>query len=187
MSNRMTKQHQKNIIDSFFKLLTEKSFEDIFVIDIANNAHLSRRTFYRIFQNKDDIIDTYVQSLLKEYTDWILKISPQTYDEVIEDFFSYWPTHSQNLQILVKAGLGYKILDNANSIFPKVFTRFHKINDHVAWHLDVSNQTHVEYLSRISVGIFWNTFCYWLEKPDSIALNDLANLVKQDLKQLSNY
>lgn len=187
MNNRMTKQHQKNIIDAFFVLLSQKKFEQIYVVDITNQAHISRRTFYRIFKNKEDIIDTYVQKILWQYTDWILEQSPQTYDGIIDDFFSYWPTRSQKLQILVKAGLGYKILNNANLIFPKVFIRFHQTNTNVVWHVDVSNQINVEYLSRIAVGIFWNTYCHWLEDPNSISIKDLTALIKIDLKKLGNY
>lgn len=61
------------------------------------------------------MINQYVISLLKKYTDWILQVNPQTYKEVIDDFFTYWPAHSAKLALLVKAGLSYKILDNAKN------------------------------------------------------------------------
>ncbi|WP_201738255.1 MULTISPECIES: TetR/AcrR family transcriptional regulator [Lactobacillus] len=187
MSNRMTKQHQKNIINSFFDLLSKKKISEIHIIDIANNAHLSRRTFYRIFKNKDDIMDTYLQNLLLDYATWIRELSPKTYDQVIEDFFIYWPPRSEKLQILVKAGLGYKLLDNANQIFPDIFKEFHLTNKNVEWHMDVNNEIKVTYLARISVGIFWNTFTLWLENPEGISIEDLTQLIKHDIKQLGNY
>ncbi|WP_423241490.1 TetR/AcrR family transcriptional regulator [Ligilactobacillus salivarius] len=59
------------------------------MIDISNQAHISRRTFYRNFKSKDDVINQYVISLLRKYTDWILQVNPQTYKEVIDDFFTY--------------------------------------------------------------------------------------------------
>lgn len=89
------------------KLLTVKPYQEIFVIDISNQAHISRRTFYRNFKSKDDVINQYVISLLRKYTDWILQVNPQTYKEVIDDFFTYWPAHSAKLALLVKAGLSY--------------------------------------------------------------------------------
>lgn len=58
------------------KLLTVKPYQEIFVIDISNQAHISRRTFYRNFKSKDDVINQYVISLLKKYTDWILQVNP---------------------------------------------------------------------------------------------------------------
>lgn len=58
------------------KLLTVKQYQEIFVIDISNQAHIFRRTFYRNFKSKDDVINQYVISLLKKYTDWILQVNP---------------------------------------------------------------------------------------------------------------
>ena len=40
-------------------------------------------------------------------------------------------------------------------------------------------------MTRIAVGIFWNTFCLWLAQPTSITIQNLAILVKHDLKQLA--
>ncbi|EEU29791.1 hypothetical protein HMPREF0501_01256 [Limosilactobacillus coleohominis 101-4-CHN] len=45
----------------------------------------------------------------------------------------------------------------------------------------------VEYMTRIAVGIFWNTFRLWLAHPTSITIQNLAILVKHDLKRLRNY
>ena len=163
------------------------SYLSSFQTDPSNQAHISRRTFYRNFKSKDDVINQYVISLLKKYTDWILQVNPQTYKEVIDDFFTYWPAHSAKLALLVKAGLSYKILDNANQTMPVFFRRFHLRHPSVAWHVDVTNDTKVEYMTRIAVGIFWNTFCLWLAQPSSITIQNLAILVKHDLKQLGNY
>lgn len=169
------------------KLLTVKPYQEIFVIDISNQAHIFRRTFYRNFKSKDDVINQYVISLLRKYTDWILQVNPQTYKEVIDDFFTYWPAHSAKLALLVKAGLSYKILDNANQTTPVFFRRFHLRHPSVAWHVNVTNDTKVEYMTRIAVGIFWNTFCLWLAQPTSITIQNLAILVKHDSKQLGNH
>ena len=57
----------------------------------------------------------------------------------------------------------------------------------VAWHVNVTNDTKVEYMTRIAVGIFWNTFCLWLAQPTSITIQNLAILVKYDSKQLGNH
>ena len=187
MINRMTQQHQKNITNSFFELLSFKPINEISIVNITNKAHISRRTFYRIFKNKDDVIDTYIQELLKEYAAWILELGPQTYDQIIDNFFDYWPKHSEKLKILVNADLSYKLLDNANQIFPSIFINFHQTNQNVSWHLDVTNKIEVAYLSRISVGIFWNTFTLWLKNPNSISLDKLTHIIKRDLHQIGNY
>lgn len=42
-------------------------------------------------------------------------------------------------------------------------------------------------MTRIAVGILWNTFCLWLAQPTSITIQNLAILVKHDLKRLGNY
>lgn len=154
------------------------------MIDISNQAHISRRTFYRNF--KDDVINQYVISLLRKYTDWILQVNPQTYKEVIDDFFTYWPAHSAKLALLVKADLSYKILDNANQTTPVFFRRFHLRHPSVAWHVNVTNDTKVEYMTRIAVGIS-GILLLMVSPADVDHHQNLAILVKYDSKQLGNH
>ena len=59
------KQTKDWIADSLLELLNHKSYHDITIGQVAANAHIGRRTFYRYFKTKDDIV-TYISSKLMD-------------------------------------------------------------------------------------------------------------------------
>ncbi|PTO34196.1 TetR/AcrR family transcriptional regulator [Enterococcus mundtii] len=65
MSNHDVK---KIIENAFLRLLQERSYEQITVSTIVENAFVSRTTFYNYFKNKDDVLlsvlDDFYQNLI---------------------------------------------------------------------------------------------------------------------------
>ncbi len=53
--------------DSFFSLLNEKSAEKISISEIVNLAGLSRMSFYRYYQTKDDIVRQYIEDTFQDF------------------------------------------------------------------------------------------------------------------------
>ena len=53
---RQKEQSREWIADAFFRLLEKKPYEAITVSEIARKADLSRRTVYRAFADKRDIL-----------------------------------------------------------------------------------------------------------------------------------
>ena len=51
--------------DSYFALLNEKSSERISVSEVVKLAGLSRMSFYRYYQTKDDILRQYINDTLR--------------------------------------------------------------------------------------------------------------------------
>lgn len=47
---------RKNILDVTIKLLSNKTFDEISVVEICNEANISKRTFYNHYKDKFDII-----------------------------------------------------------------------------------------------------------------------------------
>ncbi len=60
----MVSRTQKDIVESFKHLITKKHFEDITIQMIADEAGVSRATFYRYFRDKYDIMNYNYQSIL---------------------------------------------------------------------------------------------------------------------------
>ena len=55
----MDNQRVKNqIIEGLFSLLRKKAFSEITVTDIVKEAKVARASYYRNFQNKEEIIRT---------------------------------------------------------------------------------------------------------------------------------
>lgn len=59
MPSKTAQQSKSWLTHSLLELMKEKSFSDITITEIAEKAQLDRRTFYRHFQSKKDILDRY--------------------------------------------------------------------------------------------------------------------------------
>ena len=60
VERKETKQAQRTrklILDSFFKLLSTRGYNEISVLDICDDALISRGTFYAYFEDKADILN----------------------------------------------------------------------------------------------------------------------------------
>lgn len=59
-NEEQTSKTRSLIQDTFLSLAKEKSFEDITVKDIAKRAPVNRSTFYAHFQDKYDLLDSFI-------------------------------------------------------------------------------------------------------------------------------
>lgn len=77
------KRAREYITEALLQLMNKKNYENITITDIAERAGVTRITFYRNFNTKDDIVKQYVQNIFNEYK-WNDKLDT-TYQ--IFDFF----------------------------------------------------------------------------------------------------
>ncbi|MGU9560630.1 TetR/AcrR family transcriptional regulator, partial [Lactiplantibacillus pentosus] len=72
MPSKTAQQSKSWLTLSLLELMKEKSFSDITITEIAEKAQLDRRTFYRHFHSKKDILDRYFEQLCSEYSNYIV-------------------------------------------------------------------------------------------------------------------
>ena len=58
---------KKMIVEALFDMLAVKSLSAISISEIAENALVDRRTFYRHFKSKNDVIRYYIHDVLIQY------------------------------------------------------------------------------------------------------------------------
>ncbi|MHC5249458.1 TetR/AcrR family transcriptional regulator [Enterococcus sp. LJL90] len=64
----MKKQSISELItDCFIELLLKKNFKSISITELTKKVKISRVTFYKNFENKEDILDTLIEKLLGEF------------------------------------------------------------------------------------------------------------------------
>lgn len=65
-------KHKKriNIIESIGNVLSKESVENVSIVEIAEEAEISRGTFYNYFEDKNDAVRTYVEHWLERFMDY---------------------------------------------------------------------------------------------------------------------
>lgn len=95
----------EKIVYSFFELLPNHSYSDITVGQICKNARVSRRSFYRYFLTKDDMIISFFRERLKEYCTVQTPKAPFTFENVTMFYLNFWLVYKEELIILKNTNL----------------------------------------------------------------------------------
>ncbi len=96
---------KKCLRDSYFLLLSEKSTENISISEIVKLAGLSRMSFYRYYQTKNDIVRQYIDDSSQEFIEE-LKINPIKTPQVpAAMIFSYFRSNKSRIKIIIEQGL----------------------------------------------------------------------------------
>lgn len=82
----MAAKIKERIIDTAWKLFREKGFSETTIIDIINEAQISKGTFYYYFRSKDNMLDTLSVLLDREYERLEKELPPDmdAFDKLIE-------------------------------------------------------------------------------------------------------
>lgn len=116
-SNAPQTIESKNMItDSLLELLKKNRYDDLTISKICEKAKISRITFYRNFDTKDDIIKYYLQKINFNFD----------YDENIKDinnllinFYNYLLNYKDFLLLLDYNNLTFLLKENMLSIMEK--------------------------------------------------------------------
>lgn len=184
MANRMSEQTKQQIRTAFFKILKDRSYEEITVGDIAEGAGISRRTFYRAYRDKGDIVEQYLEETVRSWMIYARNQPIDSYDRVIDLMFGYWNDFVPELKIFVEVGMGPIILKKYNRICPDYFREFIATSRQLSWRADKLNGDRIEFGIYISVGALWNVFSQWLIDPRNMTLDELKNFVKNEFRML---
>lgn len=76
--NPSSVRSKKWITEALLSLMEKQEYKKITVKDIAEKADVVRKTFYRNFESKDDVLNAYISSIISEYTQNIIETEPLT-------------------------------------------------------------------------------------------------------------
>lgn len=103
---------KKQITAALVGLLKEKSIADISVKELTQKAQVSRVSFYRNYQTKEDILREEVDRLIKEWGRRYEKTNPESSPETLfPSLFDFYREHKEYYTILYQAGMASVMLE----------------------------------------------------------------------------
>jgi AcrR family transcriptional regulator len=85
---------EHDLIRAFLDLLDDKAYKDISVIQICDASAYSRRTFYRYFKNKDDLVALYIAILVQDYYSHIDLAKTLLTPQFCELYVNFWKSNA---------------------------------------------------------------------------------------------
>lgn len=116
MDNQQKNTYVKEqITRALIDLLEERELRDISVRDITERAQVSRVSFYRNFDSKEDILQAQIARLIHA---WGIEVDSRehTEAEMLGSLFAHFKTYGEFYQLLYKRGLDALLLTTILSI-----------------------------------------------------------------------
>ncbi|AGK95507.1 TetR/AcrR family transcriptional regulator [Clostridium pasteurianum] len=169
--NPISVQSKEWIMKSLLNLLWKKSYNEITITEIAFHAQLARRTFYRNFTSKEDVLDLYIEKLFVEYAELLKKEKILKTHDIAKIYFTFWKKHIDFINVMEKNNLLYMILQKYNEHLPDLHKQF---KDDYGKYKDNSI---LEYLLAFSAGGFWNMLIKWVKDGAKKTPDEMADIV----------
>ena len=172
-SDKRSLKSAQIITDGLMACLNEKPLTMITITDLAQKAYISRSTFYRLFDNIEDILVYMLESTFRDLAVSLEKGSTgNIYTQAIELCY-------ENADLI-------KIIFQANR-YDLLFLTYEKImNGYVSGIEPVSEQKReqIYYNFAIMAGLLIGTLHAWVKEGQKESLLDLCSKAGNSLKQL---
>ncbi|WP_261811019.1 TetR/AcrR family transcriptional regulator [Levilactobacillus humaensis] len=179
---RLVRQSKTWLLKALFDLLAEQPYEDISVREIAEKAQLSRRTFYRLYKNKEDLLNSYNSEIGSQYLSELVKFGSggATLEEGLTFFFEFWWREREQIRLLMRQGLYGRFLEAMNPHVIKVYQRFP-----APWHMK-GTEKEKTYFMMFAVGGLWNVLGNWLIESEPQSPENMASLMISGVMSLQD-
>jgi AcrR family transcriptional regulator len=172
-------QSQKWIAASLIHLLEAYSFSEITVTQICQEASLVRKTFYRNFDTKEDIIHYILDQLFETFRSKF-NIEESASYEIFYHYYEFWAQEKQLLTFLHRDDLFYLLTKKYMEYADSVHMYFIKEN--------IGAQTGLEpYVIHFIAGGMVSILEHWLELGFNESINNLTKLTETLLLSANAY
>lgn len=155
------------IFTSLMMLMDQKKFEDITITEITQKAGVSRMTYYRLYNSKEDILIQHLSEVSRSLTQKLEKSSPIPPEQLYLQFFTLFQKHSSLIEHLAEANLLNLLLDHFMEVT-------HCLNENT-WDPQ-ENDEHTKYRLRFQSGGLFSMLLHWIETGQKESPEEMAKL-----------
>lgn len=168
---------KQSFIQALFDLMEKKPIHDITIKELTKKADYDRKTFYRHFTSKEDIINLYCACILQEMAEALKERGKLTFETYILSYFEFWESHLSFLKLLEKNDILYFLEKHHDEL----------IYQYVGRDVQPELPDELQQTSHFSKNAFyftqgglWNILVHWIQQEQ-------RNSVKQLTEQLICY
>ena len=103
-NNPSALRSRDEIIQAFFHLLEEKPMEAIKINELMEMTQLARQTFYKIFKDKDEILECYLDSVFTKFTAQAGQTTIRNLCDAAKLFFQFFQQYEHPFSLIIQNG-----------------------------------------------------------------------------------
>ncbi len=171
-NGKIAEQSKQKMVQALLRVMEQYDYKEITVTQIAQEARLSRKTFYRLFSGKDEILSLFFEGLFQECFGRIRARNIRRYWDVMQAFFDFWEERKELLFLLQKNGLLPQVFEQSCQYAVQVFTFVRSEEAAESFALPLP------YLLAYSVGGMHSMLLKWVENGMDIPSAELIATLK---------
>lgn len=172
---------KNEITDTLLRLMSAIPYNEITVKQIILESHVARKTFYRNFCSKDDVLDAYIDNIMYQYVESLQQMEGGQLSNTLDIIFNFCTQYKNLLFLLRDNHLMYLLLEKWNAFIPVIHNQITGDNCIISHSFSWEQ---ISYIIAFNIGAVWNVIMKWIaydmrETPDTIKrtlLNYLAGL-----------
>lgn len=175
-----TNKGEQAFINALLTLMEEKPYNQISVSELSELAEYDRRTYYRYFTSKDDILFSHCASLLSEMAE-NMSATTLTPKSGFLSFFEFWDNHKDFLALLYKQNLIYFLGEKLDQLLYQQVGL--KVHDDLPPELaEVSEFSRYAYY--FTLGGLWQMLVLWIRDGMTLTPKQLTDHVLTSFSEM---
>lgn len=171
---------QKEITNALLFLMKESPYEEITVKQVILEAKVSRKTFYRNFSSKEDVLTSYLHAIIKDCTDKLLSLKTLSLSSILDVIFDSCEAHQSLLQILLFNNLQHLLLYELNLLLPIIHRQIVSADNPL---FSGISEKMVDYIIYFNIGAVYNVLMKWIKNGCLENPSDIKNALHRYLTQ----
>lgn len=170
-NGKIARQSKKRIAEALLAVMKQYNFKEITVTQIAQEAGLSRKTFYRLFKDKEAVLDFYFEGLYEDCLALIKSREIHHYWDAVQCYFDFCQAKRELLLLLKNQDLLVYLFEGSYKYSFKVFeyVRTRQVRRDFSLPLP--------YMLAYSIGGMYSMLLKWVENdmavPSSMLISEL--------------
>ena len=170
----IAEKSKETIASAMLKVMKIYSYDEITVTQITQEAGLSRKTFYRHFNDKEQVLKYLFDSLYQECVEEIVRSGLSHYWDVVQCYFDFWKKHADVIKLMKRSGLLPILFEESYNRSFEVF-KIVRTPDFVK-----ANEARLPYMLAYSIGGMQTMLMRWIENDMTVESKDIIDCLKKE-------
>lgn len=171
-NGKIAEQSKEKLVQALLRVMRQYDYQEITVTQLAQEARLSRKTFYRLFSGKEELLQLLFEGVFQQCFARIKAQNIHHYWDVVQLYFDFWEERKELLSLLQRNGLLARAFEQAYQYAVQVF-EFVRSREVAA-----SYALPLPYMLAYSVGGMHCMLLKWVEKGMEIPSAELISILK---------
>ena len=169
---------KQQITDALLRLMKKMPYSEISVKQIILETDLVRKTFYRNYTSKDDVLNAYINTKVYEYTDALMDQR-----DPLAVIFEFCEKNKELLLLLQKNDMMHLLLIRLNEVIPQISqTTDCERNPFMRLIGDLEP----DYIIAFNTGAIWNVITKWVDRGMKESPEEIKEILSKYIARLGH-